>query len=394
MQTALIQRISLVLLLFIGLCFNSTAQGIEFFKGNWDEALQQAKDQDKVIFVDGYAVWCGPCKRLSKSIFPLEAVGDYFNARFLNVKMDMEKGDGLKFRKKYPLSAFPTLYFIKPNGELIHAAKGAPRTGEALINLAQKALSKYDASEDFMKKYEAGARDYDTMFNLVKSLNKSGKSSLKYTNEYLRTQDKLDTEENLKFIYEGLTQLDSRVFDLFTQYKMDISKLYTKEEIQAKVDKAAWMSVNHALEYEYPELLEETQLKYAKLNPKGAGAFQIRSDLSYAIGSENYDAVATHMSQGIKAGVLSEAEFTNAIKFGVANQSENKKALKKIEKWCVSLIENHETIKNYLLLAEIQQTAGNKQAAAKTLDICIAKAKEAGKSADHYEEYKNKILSK
>ncbi len=48
--------------LFFAICLNGiNAQGIEFFKGTWEEALAEAKKQDKILFVDAYAKWCGPC---------------------------------------------------------------------------------------------------------------------------------------------------------------------------------------------------------------------------------------------------------------------------------------------------------------------------------------------
>lgn len=53
-----------------GIQINSQGQGIEFFHGTWEEALEQAQIQDKVIFVDAYTTWCGPCKRMSKNVFP------------------------------------------------------------------------------------------------------------------------------------------------------------------------------------------------------------------------------------------------------------------------------------------------------------------------------------
>ena len=57
--------------------------GIQFFTGTWDEALEKAKEENKLIFLDAYASWCGPCKRMSKSVFTDEKVGEFFNANFI-----------------------------------------------------------------------------------------------------------------------------------------------------------------------------------------------------------------------------------------------------------------------------------------------------------------------
>ena len=66
-------------------------QGIEFFHGSWEEALAEAKKQEKPIFVDAFTTWCGPCKMMSRSVFTEEEVGTFFNENFISLKIDMIK---------------------------------------------------------------------------------------------------------------------------------------------------------------------------------------------------------------------------------------------------------------------------------------------------------------
>ena len=101
-----------------------SAQGITFEKGNWDEVVKKAKAENKFIFVDAYAEWCGPCKRMAKDVFPENSVGAFYNKNFVSYKFDMEKGEGPKFAKTYTVAAYPTLLFFNPAGELIHKAVG------------------------------------------------------------------------------------------------------------------------------------------------------------------------------------------------------------------------------------------------------------------------------
>lgn len=101
------------------------AQGISFFQGTWDEAKVKAKAENKLIFVDAYAVWCGPCKWMASNAFPDAAVGEYFNKYFIAVKMDMEKSSNAAFAKQYPVEAYPTLFFIKSDGKIADKVVGA-----------------------------------------------------------------------------------------------------------------------------------------------------------------------------------------------------------------------------------------------------------------------------
>ena len=121
----------------------STAEevGILFFKGTWQEALNKAQAEKKLIFLDAFASWCGPCKTMARTTFEEEAVGLYFNEHFINVKMDMEKdAEGPRLSKKYKLTAYPSLYFINSNEELVSHTMGAYKA-KALLKYAQEVIS-------------------------------------------------------------------------------------------------------------------------------------------------------------------------------------------------------------------------------------------------------------
>lgn len=57
-----------------------------------DEAIELSKKENKLIFIDFYTDWCGPCKMMAKNVFPQKHVGDYFNANFICLKLNAEKG--------------------------------------------------------------------------------------------------------------------------------------------------------------------------------------------------------------------------------------------------------------------------------------------------------------
>jgi thiol-disulfide isomerase/thioredoxin len=130
----------LLLILSVSLLSHSFAQNrkIEFTTEDFTGALAKAKAEKKMIFMDCYTTWCGPCKMLSAQIFTQDAVADYFNANFISVKMDMEKGEGPALQQKYGVKAYPTLLFINPASEEMHRAMGFI-SAEKLIAAAKKA---------------------------------------------------------------------------------------------------------------------------------------------------------------------------------------------------------------------------------------------------------------
>lgn len=99
-------------------------KGIEFHHGNWDEALARAKAENKLIFLDIYATWCGPCKLLKKKTFSDESVGSYYNDKYINVALNGEEGDGKLLAQQYAIKGYPSLLFINGEGKLVAKSAG------------------------------------------------------------------------------------------------------------------------------------------------------------------------------------------------------------------------------------------------------------------------------
>ena len=58
------------------------ADGIAFRVLSFSEALKRAEVEDKLLFVDCFTTWCGPCKYMSETVFKQEKVGDFLNLNF------------------------------------------------------------------------------------------------------------------------------------------------------------------------------------------------------------------------------------------------------------------------------------------------------------------------
>ena len=99
-------------------------EGIRFTEKKWTDILRMARQRHKPIFVDAYAIWCAPCQEMKKQTFTDKKVGDYFNAHFINVSLDVEKGEGIKLDDQYEISSYPTLLFLDENGKLIRKSEG------------------------------------------------------------------------------------------------------------------------------------------------------------------------------------------------------------------------------------------------------------------------------
>ena len=118
---------SLVVALLAFSFVSAQEAGIRFFKGTFAEALAEAQRQNKPLFVDFYATWCVPCKKMEKTIFTQPEVGKFFNEKFVNLQMDAEAPENVEIAKKYKVEAFPTLGIIAPDGKAIQINVGFMR---------------------------------------------------------------------------------------------------------------------------------------------------------------------------------------------------------------------------------------------------------------------------
>lgn len=107
--------------LFFILCFLLTdlaiGQSVRFTHNNLDQALKKAKEEGKSIFVDTYAKWCIPCKRMDP-VFRNPRVGKFFNQHFVNLKIDMDATIGPRFKRDYDIIFLPTIMVLDADGKV------------------------------------------------------------------------------------------------------------------------------------------------------------------------------------------------------------------------------------------------------------------------------------
>lgn len=239
------------------------ASGINFTQDNWDNIMELAKEQDKIIFLDAYAEWCGPCKLMSAKVFTDTEVGSFFNNNFINVKIDMEKGEGLKLRAQYQITAYPTLLFITPNGEIIQKKIGALNAHDFLL-LGKSAFRNYDRSDFYAQQYEEGNREITFLLAYIKSLNKVEKSPIKVANDFLSNHTDPFTEQELLLIYESAVEIDSKVFEEFIAHYKEISNLVDAQSLDDKILKACIHTARKAQEYNADFLLKDVRKVFKK----------------------------------------------------------------------------------------------------------------------------------
>ena len=380
---------SMLSLLFV-LCIN--AQGIEFEKGEWEEVLQKAKESDKLMFVDSYTTWCGPCKKLSKNVFPNADVGKFFNENFVNLKLNMEQENGMSFGRKYRVTAYPTMFFISGSGDVVYKITGY-RNAEKLINEAKTALSRYDRSDDFAKSYEEGERGVDFMIKYVNELNKTNKESLKISNTYIKENLNLSREDKARFLFAAATESDSKLFEEMLKYDDYLITTYGQEKWNEKILSACSKTVDSAIEYEYPELIEDatSQVK-GQLGKKAAKKFECESCIEYYKSIGDLDEYQSFMKNYISKIAKKDKEgLTWAINDLRVSFGGDKKSLDLALDAAKKLYKIEESVDHGVLLARIYFELGEQDNAIELLEKVKTSIQDSGKSTSQIDRIIQKI---
>ena len=152
-------RIFFVIYFWICVTGLAQGQGIKFFQGSFGEALDDAKKQDKLLFVDVYADWCGPCKMMSEQIFSLKEVGEYFNERFICYQLNTEFTENKNIVQKYQIQGLPTLLFLTPNGQVVAQYLGVANS-DFLLRLGQVATKEQKTPDELYNMYRKNKKDF------------------------------------------------------------------------------------------------------------------------------------------------------------------------------------------------------------------------------------------
>jgi thiol:disulfide interchange protein len=110
------------------------AQAPVRWEHDYQSALKRAKAEKKIIFMDLWTEWCGPCLHLQKNVFPT-AEAKAALAKVIPFSSLVQKRDGTpvaegtKLAETFKLEAFPTMVILDAEGKELRRQVGAFRTG-------------------------------------------------------------------------------------------------------------------------------------------------------------------------------------------------------------------------------------------------------------------------
>lgn len=136
----------LVLALMLATIVSATAKGgVEFREGTLDEMVAKAAAENKYLFVELFATWCGPCRVMERTLATDEA-GAYMNPRFVSVRYDVDKATGALLARTNGVRSIPTCLVINGNGEVVGRLVGSS-SSEKFITSMRRLLANISEEE-------------------------------------------------------------------------------------------------------------------------------------------------------------------------------------------------------------------------------------------------------
>lgn len=118
------KKILFTLLLVLGISAAADAQ-VRFLDSSTDAVRKEAIAQKKLVLIDLYATWCGPCKAMERDVFSKKEVGDFMAKYFVAAKYDIDKPTGKELAQKHAVRSIPTYLIFNTDGDLLGRITGS-----------------------------------------------------------------------------------------------------------------------------------------------------------------------------------------------------------------------------------------------------------------------------
>jgi thiol-disulfide isomerase/thioredoxin len=306
------KKLLLLSFLVVSTAVTLAAQGIDFETGDWASVLEKAKKEGKLVYVDVYTTWCGPCKMLAQQIFPKKEAGDKYNKLFVNYRIDAEKGEGIGVAKKYGVDGYPTHLFIDPvSGDVVYRDMGASAEVKDFNHHADVAMQeKADPMtwDKYVAAYKSGKKDQAFLKSYLLKAKRLNKGNDDVLNDYVALLNlkpgSVDSE--VIFLTEHLQTIDNNAVAYVANRKNVVASIMpdNKDYYDALVNRWIYGTFKKAVDERNESLL--------KVMAEGSEKYTGKKDeaMNYWFRTQYFTKIGDQQG-ALKAG-MEEADFLSS----------------------------------------------------------------------------------
>ena len=376
-------------LAFLSLSISVIAQtkSINFEHVSFAELKAKAQKEHKLIFVDAYTTWCGPCKQMAKNVFTNDAVADFYNFSFINAKIDMEKGEGIELAKQYEVKCYPNLLFIDGDGNIVHRVAGSMSAKE-FINLGKETQYPEKCFSYYTKNFDANKTNADFLAKYIEARENTCLESKELVKDYFvqQKEENLTSQANWDMIVYHINDIESKVFDFVIAHKQKYIDLFTEKAVNGKIDEVSESALSAIIKTTPfdSKKYNDTKAKIETFHTPNTKLIFVEADMKLAEHDNNWDDYAKLALANVDAYYLKNANELNSIAWNFYEKIEDKEALAKAEVWASKACELEKTYANLDTYAAVLYKVGKKDLALQNANRAIEVAKKEKYTEEDY----------
>ena len=372
----------LVIQLLMAFVAAFSQEGIRFADLKLQELVAEAKKENKILFIDAYASWCGPCKLMEKNVFTDAQVSSFYNANFVNARIDMEKGEGREIAQKFQVGSYPTYLFLNGDGALVFRGMGYLPSDD-FIALAKEANSPFNKKGSLKEQFEKGESDPVFLKNAVKMYANTDRAfAKKVTERYFATKkDKTFSQEETSMLLYFLESAKDPNYRVFVSSKDEITKvlpinIYNQFNSQLQLGEVS----EKAIDQNSKTVNDAYFLQEAKKLVPEADAVEAlgRLKLKYYASTENFEAYEKTAVDYYGDGESADPQELAMVAFIFSEKATKPEYLKKALVWAEKSVMANETFETDYILAKLYLKNGNSSSAKMYAQQALALAKKSG----------------
>ncbi|MDF1799929.1 MAG: thioredoxin family protein, partial [Planctomycetota bacterium] len=144
---------------------------VDWFDGTYEELLEKAKKEDRVVLLSFFSKDCGYCKRLDREAFSDDDVVATLEP-VLCLSIDAHSETGRVLDEQFPTNGhYPALIFLDPDGSLRDRILGYKPTSYVL-ELIESILRDEGTLGDLRRQVEAAPEDLDKIWAYARRLDR------------------------------------------------------------------------------------------------------------------------------------------------------------------------------------------------------------------------------
>ncbi|PXW16704.1 thioredoxin [Chryseobacterium sp. CBTAP 102] len=374
----------------------SAQEAIQFQELPYKDIIAKAKKEKKLVFIDAYASWCGPCKMMEKNVFTQKAVSDYYNTNFINARFDMEKGEGRDIASKFGVRSYPTYLFLNGEGELVSRNTGYMEES-LFVAMAQDINSPGNKKGSLKDRFAGGEKDPEFLINIMKlNANSDYEFAKKASERYFQNKKKTEelTKDEIGFLLYFVKSSEDTNYNVFASRKAEIIK-YLPEETYNEFDAQLKLGkiVEQSIDDKNKKINDDYFMKAAEpLVGKEAAVKKLnQTKLSYYEQNSNFPEYEKAALEYYKNSDAFDPNELLRAAWIFADHVKTPSSLKKATEWAEKSVMRSETSENTYILARLYHLTGNKEMAKNYAEMSKNMAVQSNKDSQLADELLKQI---